>query len=204
MAGVLVVFGDRTAEEFVETAAAAMMAGSLQASRIEKLYFDPKSFASEDAGRFGEDVRYIVGIADEEWKRRVVEACNAAGWSAQTVLHPSAIVAPSARVHAGAFVGPLAVVSSHAEVGAHALVHLHASVGHDCRVGEFSAVLPGARLSGNVYVGAGVVVGSNTFVGAGVRIGDGCRIDAQSYVTQDVPAGFLVSPRLPRPVKRVC
>ena len=204
MAGVLVVFGARTAEEYVEAATAAMAAGSLPVSRIEKLYFDPEKFASEDACRFGEEVRYIVGIADEEWKRRVVEACKAAGWSAQAVVHPAAVVAASARVGAGAFVGPLAVVSSHAEICEHALVHLHASVGHDCRVGDFSAVLPGARLSGNVSVGAGVVVGSNAFVGAGVRIGDGCRIDAQSYVTQDVPEGFLVSPRLPRPVKRVC
>jgi sugar O-acyltransferase (sialic acid O-acetyltransferase NeuD family) len=203
MAGVLVVIGDRTAEEYIEAAVSAMKAGQLPEMRIDKLFFDSDKFTTDDSRRFGKEVRYIVGIADEEWKRRVVEACEALGWSAQAIVHPAAVVAASAKVGAGAFVGPLAVLSSHAEIGEHALVHLHASAGHDCRVGDYSVVLPGARLSGNVCVGDGVVVGSNAFVGAGVRIGDGCRIDAQSYVTHDVPEGFLVSPRLPRPVKRV-
>jgi sugar O-acyltransferase (sialic acid O-acetyltransferase NeuD family) len=207
MAGILVVFGDRTANEFVEAASAAMAAGQIPPVKIEQLYFDAQKFTTEDCPRLsasGAKIRYIVGIADEVWKRRVVEACENAGWEAQAVVHPSAVVAPSAKLASGVFVGPLAVVSSNGEVGAHAIIHLHASVGHDCLVGEHSSILPGARLSGNVWVGARVVVGSNAFVGAGIKVGDDCRIDALSYVTQDVPDGFLVSPRLPRPVKRVC
>jgi tetrahydrodipicolinate N-succinyltransferase len=206
MSELLVVFGDRTAVEFAEAAAAAMAAGQIAPAEIEQLYFDTEKFTAKDCPRLsanGAKVRYIVGIADEVWKRRVVEACERAGWRAQSVVHPSAVVSPSARLADGIFVGPLAVVSSNAEVGAHAMVHLHASVGHDCLIGEYSAILPGARLSGNVRVGARVIVGSNAFVGAGVKIGDDCRIDGLSYLTQEVPVGYLVSPRLPRPVKRV-
>lgn len=202
---VLVVFGNRTANEVAEAARAAMYAGRLPGQRIELLWFDPERFAAEDRPRLesgNSRVSYIVAISDEIWRLRTHQACQAAGWNAESVIHPTAVIAPSATIAEGVFIGPLAVVSSAARVGAHSIVHIHASVGHDCTVGEFCSILPGARLSGNVRIGDRVLVGSNAFIGAGLAVGDDCRIDALSYLDRDLPAGHLVSLKLPRPVKR--
>ncbi len=199
----LVILGERTAIEITE-AAHAMACN--QFSAIERLVFDEARFMQLDVPRLNKatsQVFYNVGIATDELKWQVVQACKSAGWRPFTVIHPSAIVSPSAELLEGVFVGPLAVVSSHAVIGAHSIVHIHASIGHDAVIGPLTAVLPGARISGRVNVGQRCLIGSNAFVAAGKTIGDNCRIDALSYVGQDVPDNHIVSPRFPRPVPRV-
>lgn len=202
---VLVIFGNRTAVEVAEAARAAMYAGKLPGQRIERLWFDPDRFTTDDRPRLeagATRISYLAAVSDEVWRLRIHAACQAAGWRAETVIHPTAVISPSATVDAGVFIGPLAVVSSEARIGAHSIVHIHASVGHDCTVGSFCSILPGARLSGKVQVGDRVLIGSNAFIGAGLKVEDDCRIDALSYVGRDIPESHLVSPRLPRPVKR--
>lgn len=200
---ILVVLGRRTAIEIMEAVAAT--AGT-QFSAIERLLYDKEQFTKHDAPRLNSlasPVFYHVGIATEAVKWQVVEACEAVGWRPFTVIHPTAVVSPSARIEPGVFVGPLAVVSSYAVVGAHSIVHIHASIGHDANIGRLAAILPGARISGNVTLGERVLIGSNAFVAAGKSIGDDCRIDALSYVSQDIPANHICSPRFPRPIPRV-
>ncbi|MCA9160126.1 MAG: hypothetical protein KDA72_17450 [Planctomycetales bacterium] len=200
---ILIVLGERTAAEIVE---AAQLAYGARFESIERLYFDATNFATLDVPRLsasGSEVYYHVGIASDELKMQVVQACERVGWKPQSVVHPSAVISPSAVLHHGVFVGPLAVVSSHVVVEQHSILHLHASIGHDARIGQYSSILPGARISGNVLVGQRVLVGSNAFVAAGKSIGDDCRVDAMSYVNQDLPARHIVSPRFPKPVPRV-
>ncbi|MEO8270415.1 MAG: hypothetical protein ABI557_11900 [Aureliella sp.] len=200
---ILVVLGERTAAEIVET---AQLANGAEFGSIERLYFDATRFVAEDVPRLsasGAEVYYHVGIAGDALKQKVVQACERFGWKAHSVIHPSAVISPSAVLDPGVFVGPLAVVSSYAVVGQHSIIHIHASIGHDVKIGAFSAVLPGARISGNVLVGLRVLIGSNAFVAAGKSIGDDCRVDAMSYVNQDLPANHMLSPRFPKPVPRV-
>jgi carbonic anhydrase/acetyltransferase-like protein (isoleucine patch superfamily) len=202
---VLVIFGNRTAVEAAEAARAAMYAGKLPGRRIERLWFDPDRFTTHDRPRLeaaATRISYLAAVSDEVWRLRIHAACQAADWTSETIIHPTAVISPSATIDAGVFIGPLAVVSSEARIGAHSIVHIHASVGHDCVVGSFCSILPGARLSGNARIGDRVLIGSNAFIGAGLNVGDDCRIDALSYVGRAIPPGYLVSPRLPRPVKR--
>ncbi len=197
------ILGDRTANEIAE---AARLAHSSQFAAIEKIYFDVEKFLGDDVPRLAKgsgEVFFHAGMANDALKRQVVEACEACGWRAQSVIHPTAVVSPSATIQAGVFVGPLAVISSCAVVERHSIVHLHASVGHDALIGEYSAILPGARISGNVVIGKRSLIGSNAFVAAGKKIGDDCRIDAMSYVGQDIADGHILSPRYPRPLRRV-
>ena len=200
---ILVILGDRTANEILE---AALLAHRAQFATIEKIYFEQEKFLSQDVPRLSantDDIFFHAGMANEAVKRNVVEACLSIGWKAQSVIHPTAVIAPSATIHPGVFVGPLAVISSQAIVEQHCIVHLHASVGHDARIGEYSAILPGARISGNVVIGQRSLIGSNAFVAAGKTIGNDCRVDALSYVQQDLADGYMLSPRYPKALKRV-
>lgn len=198
---VLVVLGDKTANEVLE---AAEVGCSGQFDAIEKVYFADDDFDEQHVQRLRtSEVFFNVGIANDGLKQVIVARCLAAGWHPKAVVHPSAVVAPSALVGAGAFVGPLAVVSSNAAVGEHAIVHIHCSIGHDSVLGNFCSILPGARISGSVKIGERTLVGSNAFVAAGTIIGDDCRIDAMAYVRDALPAGYIISPRSPHPVRRV-
>jgi UDP-3-O-[3-hydroxymyristoyl] glucosamine N-acyltransferase len=200
---VLVIFGERTATEILE---AAQLAYASDFASIERLYFDEATFAEVVVPRLTSSdstIYFHVGIANDELKMQVVDACESQGWQAFTVIHPTAVISPSARLAPGVFVGPLAVVSSHATVESHSIVHIHASIGHDAHIGAYTAILPGARISGKVHIGQRALIGSNVFVAAGKSIGDGCRVDALSYVNQDLPPNHLLSPRYPKPIPRV-
>ena len=109
-----------------------------------------------------------------------------------TVIHPAAMVSPSARVEAGVFAAALCVIGPEAKVGRGVIVNHGAIVDHDCRVGDWSHVAPNATLGGGVTVGRSVVVGAGATVLPGVRIGDRATIGAGTVVLADVAPGTIV------------
>ncbi|MCA9191805.1 MAG: hypothetical protein KDB03_08585 [Planctomycetales bacterium] len=200
---ILVIFGDRTANEVFEAATASDQ-GSF--ASIEKLYFEPTKFLQKDFPRLtalATQIFYHAAIANERIKQQVVSHCDACGWIPRSIIHPSAIISPSARIAPGTFIAPLAVVSSNAVLDQHVMVHIHASIGHDSHISEFSAVLPGARICGNVKIGKRSLIGSNAFVAAGITIGDDCQVDALTYVLKSLPSNHVFSTRAKSPVLRV-
>jgi UDP-3-O-[3-hydroxymyristoyl] glucosamine N-acyltransferase len=84
-------------------------------------------------------------------------------------VHPTAFVAPGARVAASATVGPLCVVEGEAEIGER--VHLQAQVfvGRGAHLGDDCWLMPGAIVAAECVLGRrvclhpGVVVGSDGF-----------------------------------------
>lgn len=106
-----------------------------------------------------------------------------------SVIHPAAVVSPSARIGAGCFLAAGSVVNAEAELKEGVILNTGASIDHDGRIGRCAHVAPGARLCGNVTVGAGSLVGAGSALIPGVRIGARCVIGAGSVVIADIPDG---------------
>jgi UDP-perosamine 4-acetyltransferase len=115
-----------------------------------------------------------------------------AGWAAEAVVHPAAVVGESATVRGGALVFPGAVVAAAAEIGDDALVSRGALIGHHTRLGTAATVNPGANIAGNCDVGAGVFVGMGAVVTNGVSVGPGAVVGAGAVVLRDVGPGERV------------
>jgi len=81
-------------------------------------------------------------------------------------IHPTAVVAASARVAPDAAVLALAVVGADSTVDSRAVLHPHVVVGERCRVGEGSVLHAHVVLRGNVEVGRGVVIHAGSVLGA--------------------------------------
>jgi UDP-3-O-[3-hydroxymyristoyl] glucosamine N-acyltransferase len=81
-------------------------------------------------------------------------------------IHPTAVVAPSARVAADATVGPLVVVGADSTVESGVVLHPHVVVGEHCRVGEASVLHAHVVLRGDVDVGRRVVIHGGAVLGA--------------------------------------
>ncbi|MRS12103.1 MAG: acyltransferase [Actinobacteria bacterium] len=134
----------------------------------------------------------VAGAGNVAPRRGQIGEMEAAGLEPMLVVHPTAVIVPSAAVGAGTVVAPTAVISSNARVGAHVLVNYGATVGHDMRIGDCVIVGPGCRVSGwvtledDVYLGAGAVILPKITVGRGAVVGAG------AVVTRDVPAGTTV------------
>jgi sugar O-acyltransferase (sialic acid O-acetyltransferase NeuD family) len=133
----------------------------------------------------------VGGVGDTEPRRRVFERFKARGFRFMTLVHPGAIVAPSAVLDEGAQVMAGAVVQPEARIGANTIVNTRAVVDHHCAVGAHCHVASGATLASAVTVGEGAHVGAGATVIQLVKIGAGALIGAGAAVVRDVPAGAV-------------
>lgn len=115
------------------------------------------------------------------------------GLAASPVLiHPSAILSPSARFGAGTLIVAGSIVNADAEIGRGVILNTGCSVDHDCAIGDFAHVSPGARLAGGVTVGTRSWIGIGAVVREGVTIGADVVVAAGAAVTKDIPDGARV------------
>jgi sugar O-acyltransferase (sialic acid O-acetyltransferase NeuD family) len=108
-----------------------------------------------------------------------------------TLVHPSAVVAPSARIGEGSVTFAGGVIQPDAVIGRHAIVNTAASIDHDCEIGDFAHIAPGVHLAGNVYVGAGAFLGIGSCAIPGSRIGEWATVGAGGVVIDDIPPGEI-------------
>lgn len=109
-----------------------------------------------------------------------------------TLVHPSAVVDPTARLGEGVVVFAGAVIQPDAVIGRHAIVNTGATVDHDCVIGDFAHIAPGVHLAGNVHVGEGALLGIGSCAIPGSRIGAWATVGAGGVVVGEVAAGACV------------
>ncbi len=131
-------------------------------------------------------------------------------------IHPTAIVAPLARLGAGVGIGPYAVIGEDAHIGDGTQIGAHAVIGAGCWIGESCRIHPrvtlygGVRLGHRVEIHSGAVIGADGFgyaSGGGkhwkfpqagiVEIGDDVEIGANSTIDR----GSLDDTRIAEGVK---
>ena len=133
-----------------------------------------------------------LGVGDNEARERCHQRVVGAGFEIATLLHPSAVVAPTARIGAGSVVMALAAVNPDAEVGEGAILNTGSIVEHDCRVGRFAHLSPNSVLGGAARVGDRTHVGMGAVVFPGIVVGASARVGAGSVVHRSVPDGRTV------------
>lgn len=133
-----------------------------------------------------------LGIGDNEAREHCHGRLLAAGFEVATLLHASAVVAPTARVGEGSVVMALAAVNPDAEIGVGAILNTGSTVEHDCRVGRFVHLSPKCVLGGAAQVGDRTHVGMGAVVFPGIVVGASVRVGAGSVVHRTVPDGLTV------------
>ncbi len=134
----------------------------------------------------------VGGIGNIDSRIRVFERLQQAGFTCPSLVHPSAVVEPSATLSDGVQVMPLAYVGSEAHVGYGVIVNTGAIVSHDCCIGNYANLSPGAILAGEVDIGEASLVGMGVTINLRVKVGDRARIGNGATVKTDVPEGSIV------------
>jgi UDP-N-acetylglucosamine acyltransferase len=134
-------------------------------------------------------------------------------------VHPTAIVAPGARLGAGVRVGPFAVIEDGAVVGdgceirAHAVVKSHVVLGRDNRIhegaviggepqdlsfqggetgvviGERNVLREGVTVHRSTKPGSATIMGSDCFLMAYVHLGHDCRLGDHVVIANNTALG---------------
>jgi UDP-perosamine 4-acetyltransferase len=110
-----------------------------------------------------------------------------------SAIHPSAVIAPSARLGQGTTVMAGSILNALAWIGDNVIVNTGAIVEHDCRLDDHAHVATGVRLAGGVHVGTGALVGAGACVRPGVSIGRRAVVGAGAVVVADVPDDVVVA-----------
>jgi UDP-3-O-[3-hydroxymyristoyl] glucosamine N-acyltransferase len=132
--------------------------------------------------------------------------------SSAPLIHPSAVVDPTASIHPTARIGPLCVVEAGATVGAHSWLKSRVTLGEHCHIGERCIVHSGVVIGadgfgfaphadgwvkieqlGAVRIGNDVEIGANSCVDRGALddtvIEDGVKLDNLVQIGHNVVVG---------------
>ncbi len=138
-------------------------------------------------GLLASGTRLMFGFGDNAARLRIGAEMAARGFVFPTLVHPTAVVSPSAQIGAGSFVAAGAIVNPDARVGAQVIVNSGAIVEHDSEVGDGVHLSPRACLSGWVRVGRGSWIGGGAVVRDRITIGARCVVGVGSVVVADIP-----------------
>ncbi|MDR2326055.1 MAG: acetyltransferase [Acidovorax sp.] len=134
----------------------------------------------------------VMAIASPEAKRRIASELKAKGASFATVIHPSAVIAGSARLGEGVTVCPFALISADATVGEFAAINAMSSIGHDVQLGAYATLSAHVDLTGRVVVGSEAFFGTGAKVLPGVKIGERAKIGAGALIMRSVKADVVM------------
>ena len=170
------------------------IAGFLSAERDRLTCHDGSLEIIADPDRYepqaGDALLLAIGIPIV--RRQVAESLASRGATFLTLVHPTAIVAPTAAIGEGSIICPYAIVSDSARVGAFVLMNYHSSLGHDASAGNHAVLSPYATLGGNAHIGDDVFMGLHASVGPGRRIGAHSKVSANSCALSDAPPESII------------
>jgi sugar O-acyltransferase (sialic acid O-acetyltransferase NeuD family) len=140
-------------------------------------------------------VRLVNGVGSAgstKSRQTVYERFGAMEYIFQTVIHPSAVIAPEVHMGQGVQIMAGAIVQPGSWLGENVIINTGARVDHDCTIEAHAHIAPGVTLSGNVYVGSGAHIGAGSTVIQGIKVAPGAIVGAGAVVVRDVPAGVTV------------
>ncbi len=148
------------------------------------------------------EVAFVAACGSNALRRVIGETIMARGALLQSVVHPAAILSPSATIGAGSMLLAGAIVGPSAQIGQSCIVNHATSVDHDCIVGDYANICPGARIGGAVHIEEEVFVGLNAAILPRLCIGAGATVGAGAVVTADVEANTTVAGIPARPLRK--
>lgn len=145
----------------------------------------------DDAGadKFDENLPkgdIIVAVGNNSVRQRLCKRVQAAGFNLVNLVHPSAVVSPSARIGAGVVVMPLVVINARACIEEGVIINTAAVVEHDCMIHAYANICPNVLLAGNVVVGESTDVGIGSCAIQGMHIGANSLVGAGSVIVNHV------------------
>lgn len=116
---------------------------------------------------------------------------DGAGVSLPNLIHPSAVVAPSARLGRNVIVMPGCVIGPHVTLGSICCLFSGVIIEHDAAIGENVVFGPGSAVSGYVTIGRHAFLGTGSVCAPDVRVGERALVGAGAVVVDDIPAGVI-------------
>lgn len=118
----------------------------------------------------------IVAIGNNVVREKLLHQVAAAGFDLVTVVHPRAIVSPSAIFGAGCAVMAGAIIGTEASLGLGSIVNCGAVIDHHATVEDFGHLGVNASMAGGTILGRGAWMQAGAALGYGVKLPSGVTL----------------------------
>ena len=145
----------------------------------------------EDLHRFAGSA-FVVAVGDNHDRAECFRRALRHGLLAAALIHPTAVISPSASIQGGTVVMPGVIVNAGAVIGANCIINTGAIVEHDCRIDDHVHISPRVVLGGGVSVGPLAHVGIGAVVLPRATVGEESVVGAGALVLREAPAGCTV------------
>lgn len=136
--------------------------------------------------------RFLFAIGDIDIKKQLITKLKEKGAKFLTLIHPTAIVADTAKIGEGVIVYPYVIVSDCVQLGDFVMMNSYSLCGHDAKVGRYCILCPYAAVTGFAVLEDEVFLGTHTTIAPNKKIGYKSKVSANSVVMRDVPANKIV------------
>ena len=94
---------------------------------------------------------FIVGIGNNETRRKKMEQIEQLGGTLVSLIHPSAYVSDSVKVGSGTVIEPMALVNTNSSIGKGCILSVGCIVDHDVVIEDYVHVNAGAICKGGAH-----------------------------------------------------
>ena len=136
--------------------------------------------------------RFLFAIGEIDVKKNLVARLKKKGAKFLTLIHPTAIVANTAKIGQGVIVCPFCLVSDNVRLDDFVMMNAYSSCGHDARIGKYCILSSYTAIAGFAVLEDEVFLGTHAAVIPYKKVGYKSKISANSVVMRDVPSNKIV------------
>ncbi len=129
---------------------------------------------------------YLMGIANLDYRKKIIERFITEGGDFIGLIHPTAIISPSATLGKGVVISHNASVGAKVVLGNFNMLNSRCTIGHDSVLGDYNFISPQVAVSGNTKIGDENLIGTNACTIPGITIGNRNKIAAGMVVYKPV------------------
>lgn len=134
----------------------------------------------------------VIAVGEPSARETLFDKVKSAGFSLATLIDPTALISPSAKIGEGTVVCEYSTIHCNVAIGKNCIVQPYCCIGHDIKIGSHSVLAAYFSPGGNSVFGDKVYCGMHSVVKEYLNIGDGVVVGMGSVVFRDVPANSVV------------
>lgn len=132
------------------------------------------------------DATYVMGIANMKYRRNIIETLVEKGAEFMTLIHPTALISPSAKIGIGCVISHNVSIGPKAILEDYNLINSRCTIGHDSHIGSFNFLSPQVVTGGFAKLGNENFIGTNAAILPGIIVGNNNTVAAGMIVDKKV------------------
>lgn len=135
--------------------------------------------------------KFFIAFGNMKYRKKVFEHFVNNGWEAVNIIHPNAVVSPSAVIGKGVLIECGCLITPNPVIGDNVVINTGSQVNHDNIVENHVYIASGVVLSGGVTIKENTLLDDGVIVTLGRTVGANSLIGAGGVVTRDIQDGVI-------------